>query len=67
MKLKYVIVDQMYTEVPIVFPEILTHAEVATWYRSTVVSGGFCYFEDGKYKCYGESISLRVKSRNEVD
>jgi len=67
MKLKYVIVNQEYAEVPIMFPEFLTHSQVATWYHRNVVSGGFCYFDGDEYVCYGESISLDVKSRWEED
>ena len=67
MKLKYVIIDHGYAEIPIIFPEFLTHAEVATWYREKVVAGGFCYFDSEEYSCYGESISLKVQSRGKKD
>ena len=57
-------------EQPFVFSELASHAEVADALGGPVwVTGaGFCYInETGKYKCYGESVSLKVKSREQVD
>lgn len=49
---------------PVVFAEVLTHADVALalFPNKEIIGAGFCYIKDGKYVCYGESISLRVKS-----
>ena len=60
-KSKYIISRQ---HIPVVFSEVLTHAEVASalFPNQEIVGAGFCYIEDGKYVCYGESVSLRVIS-----
>jgi hypothetical protein len=66
MGLKYVIVNDGALELPIVFSDILIHAEVALRYRN-VVGAGFLTVGDNEVNCYGESLSLGVKSRGEVD
>ena len=68
MKLKYVIVDAGFgCESAIVFPETLTHADVAAFYSGRVVSAGFCTIspQEGYVDAYGESISLNIKSRQQ--
>lgn len=67
MKSKYIVYGAPAT--PIVFPETLNHNEVADRFArpSDVVGAGFCYIEDNKYVCYGESYSLKIKSRGELD
>ena len=63
-KAKYVIIDY----IPIVFAETIEHKRMALVIRGTVDGAGFCYIDDnGRYHCYGESISLNVKSRGEED
>lgn len=46
----------------IVFAEPLTHHEVAGGFK--VISAGFCHLDHRslEWKCYGESISLTLKS-----
>lgn len=66
-KSKYIVTD---TDVPVVFSECApSHADVARalFPNAAIVGAGFCYIRDDRYVCYGESISLRVKSRGEVD
>lgn len=64
MKAKYIIIEHKALEVPIVFSPILQHSEVAG--NKKVISAGFCRAdEDGVYSVWGESISLKVKSRPE--
>ena len=68
--MKYVIIRRHVTgdiwqEVPIIFPEILTHKEVADSgtkiLSGTVVSAGFCSF---LLECaFGKSVSLDIESR----
>ena len=55
---------------PVVFAETLTHVEVAIQIfgsKSDIIGAGFCYIQDDKYHCYGESISLGIKSGGEKD
>lgn len=66
-KAKYIIIDGM---TPVVFPETLTHADV----KSSLAPGADCtgagfvhITHDGAYSCYGESVSLKVKSNGEKD
>ena len=71
-KSKYVIFDNSLYAVPVIFSEFMNHNEVAAAiqihaYGGKPISAGFCFIEDGKYKCYGESKSLRIKSRPEED
>ena len=65
---KYVVFKYFREEFIIIFPETLTHAELARGVTKmskymNPISGGF--IEDGK--CVGESISLDMKSRGEAD
>lgn len=57
-KLKYIVVDESH---PVIFPETLVHADVGR--RFNVTSAGFCQrYPDGKWRCWGESLSLGIKS-----
>jgi len=67
---KYILTDE---DDYVVFTPMIDHSQMATSLRGNVVGAGFCYIssttdEDGNLcpdvKCYGESISLNVKSRN---
>lgn len=68
MKLKYVMFeDRNLGPVPLVFPTVLVHADVARRYGGKVVSAGFVQVSEDalgrpEFHCYGESISLNVKS-----
>ena len=81
-RVKYIIIKKGGLERAYVFGELDSHREVAyALTRSLdsanpfehVVSAGFCHFEaidrfsGGKWKCYGESTSLKVKSREQLD
>jgi hypothetical protein len=63
MKSKYVITDNG----PVVFSEMMQHADVARALGSEVYGAGFCYIDDNRYVCYGESISLKMKADPEKD
>ena len=66
-KAKYIIHKQY---IPIVFPETINHADMARnmgWKREDIIGAGFVFVVDDSYKCYGESISLRVTSCVEED
>ena len=66
-KAKYIIHTK---NIPIVFPEIIAHADMARnmgWKKEDIIGAGIVYVNDDSYNCYGESVSLRVKSRGEED
>jgi hypothetical protein len=58
---KYIIVGD---NTPIVFPETVTHSDMAHMVRicGQAKSAGFVYTDEKGYHCYGESISLNLKS-----
>lgn len=62
-KAKYIVIDEM---IPIIFSEILTHADVARALCNSmqkVTSAGFVYINsNGQYSTYGDSFSLKIKS-----
>jgi hypothetical protein len=66
-KAKYIIHAE---KIPIVFPEIISHADMVRnmrWKGEDIVGAGFVYVDDDSYNCYGESVSLHVKSRGVED
>lgn len=68
MRAKYIIINKSNIELPFVFSELSTHADVAYALGGKVVGAGFCFVDDDQqYVCYGESISCRVKSRGDID
>lgn len=77
MRWKYVIVERMGVETPIIFPEWVNHDTIAT---HGVVSAGFvlftandknwgtCYVSNEiEVSCSGESFTLKTKSRGKED
>ena len=62
MKLKYVRLKE-YNSI-LIFPEIITHD---TFKHMNPISAGFCFVnsESRNVSCYGESISLGLKSIDE--
>jgi hypothetical protein len=69
MRTKYIIVD---TGLPtaFIFPETVTHADVARAVapgRPVLGAGFVSVSDDGEYSCWGESISLKIKSREAED
>jgi hypothetical protein len=67
MKCKYIIVKHGGTEQPFVFSELSIHSDVARAVGGHVVGAGFCFIDEDRYHCYGESVSCQVKSRGQVD
>lgn len=62
--MKYIIVlDDCGGEQPIIFPEMLTHSDVAIKYK--VVSAGFMSLGLCGVSVWGKSLSLNVPSRTE--
>ena len=77
-RVKYIVVESAGgNEVPIIFSDLLAHNEVAG--NRTVISAGFVQIypkPEGKdpdgcsdvwVSCFGESVTLKVKSRDDVD
>ena len=64
MRLKYIITEA--NGFAMFSPES-THANVARGMEGKPVSAGFCIidFEENKVRCYGESVTLKLKSRDE--
>lgn len=54
-------------EVPIIFPATLTHASMKAHWGVPVVSAGMVTKFGEKIKCWGESTTLMVQSRKQVD
>ena len=70
MKAKYIVIKRGNIEEPFVFSELSQHADVAFAVCGdvrNVVGAGFCFIDEDRYHCYGESISCKVKSRPEQD
>lgn len=56
-KMKYVRIGE-YNSI-IIFPEIIQHSQ---FQKFSPKSAGFCYISPEKVVCFGESISLNLKS-----
>lgn len=61
-KLKYIKLKE-YSSI-IVFPCVVSHD---TFKHLSPVTAGFCYINEKKVTCFGESISLGLKSNEEED
>jgi hypothetical protein len=59
-KHKYVRLKK-YDEI-IIFPVIIDHSDFKNF---GVISAGFCYVEKDQVLCFGESVSLKLKSKEE--
>lgn len=63
MELKYIMFDWVGTEYPVIFPIYVTHNSILS--KGKPISAGFCRIGENAVVCYGESISLKLKSREE--
>jgi len=61
-KMKYVKVGD-YNSI-IIFPTIIQHSDFR-YLKPT--SAGFCYISENKVECFGESVSLGLKSNERLD
>jgi hypothetical protein len=43
------------------FPCIIDHDKIAIGFKNPI-SAGFCYIQDDKVSCFGESVMLELKS-----
>lgn len=66
-RMKYIIVDNGAWFAPILFDEATQHFEMANNVPGKVISAGFVRFAPRGLECYGESISLGLKSAPEID
>jgi hypothetical protein len=68
--IKYIMQDG---DTPILFPEWLTHSDVARSLGRDVISAGFCNvggrddYGNPLFHCYGKSVSMQLKSRGQQD
>lgn len=70
-QMKYIIIDDGAIPLPMVFSGFQKHSDVALRMGAVKILGaGFCYIDNAgepAFVCYGESISLNVKSRESED
>ena len=45
----------------IVFPTLIQHSKFA---NLDIMSAGFCYIDNNEVKCFGESVSLKLTSKD---
>ena len=69
-KSKYVVgkVSSKYADIlcAVVFTETLNHSDFTRFFiEGSITSAGFCHYTDDKVCVYGESTSLRLKSKPE--
>ena len=71
---KYLIIDDpLAGEYPIIFPYFIDHGRHTGFEQDSkfIVAAGFLQItteaEKIKFSCYGESTSLKLKSRGEID
>lgn len=69
--MKYVILDRMGLEIPVIFTELENHTDHVQPYQ-TVIAAGFCRFyvdQDGlqNVHCWGQSVGLKLSSRIRTD
>jgi len=67
IRMKYIIVDNGAWIAPVLFSEATQHFEMANNVHGEVISAGYVRFAPRGLECYGESISLGLKSAPEID
>ena len=61
---KYVIFGKSGLEMPVVFSPLITHSDVSISGADEVIAAGFCEKDEaGQYYVWGESLTLKKKSR----
>ena len=62
--MKYIMVKVGENDLPIIFPEIIQHKDIAAVFKHKVVSAGFLQLNHGgKLETVGESVGLNIKMR----
>jgi hypothetical protein len=69
MKIKYIIVESYDgSQQPFLFSKLTSHSDMAGVGGDNIIGAGFCQLNGyNKWTCYGESTSLRIKSRGVLD
>lgn len=71
--MKYIIFeDEVGNEYPVIFGDTINHKDMAKKIELKVISAGAmrfddCLSEDFKIYCYGESQTLGIRGRGEID
>lgn len=66
--MKYIIVRTPDGEAPVLFPRAFLHRYVAGLLKPMeVTAAGFVAIAEGRLRCYGKSVGLRLPSRPEHD
>lgn len=70
LKMKYITYESAYCDSIVVFDSITNHSDMAEKIGLPVLGAGFITVVSNQYyppewKCYGESTSLKIKSRPE--
>lgn len=64
--MKYIILDNGMNQYSIIFPSHIEHSSMSGRFNDSVVSAGFVKTAyDGTLVCYGSSMTLNVKSREQ--
>jgi hypothetical protein len=67
-KVKYVVIRVGNSEVPIMFSELIFHADIVRLINNPIISAGFVQINpDGELECMGMSSGLEIYSRGSVD
>ena len=67
---KYIMFDNGYIRIPIIFPDCIKHSDMAAMLDSKLgkpITAGFVTLSDGKIATYGNSISLGLSSDKQED
>lgn len=64
-KMKYIIVDNGQWDAPVIFDEFTQHYAMAANIPGKVIAAGFVRFTPNGLECYGNSVSLKISSREE--
>lgn len=69
--MKYIMIKNKHHELPIVFPDAITHLKLAKKlcidvYQGVISAGFITIQKNGEAYCYGQSTTLRIGSR-EID
>jgi len=68
-ELKYIVIDEIN---PIIFDAVIDHSAMARAANGPVTSAGFCYLsgnsdDEVDVHCFGESVTLNIKSNPDAD
>lgn len=69
-QMKYIVSTVSGYPEPYVFSETVAHQEMAQRVgadTTDIVGAGFCGLRENLFCCWGESVSLKVKSRGDID